>query len=264
MNCETGQLDWEDFARKVNERTKIIAVGAASNALGTINDVARAAELAHSVGALVLVDAVHYAPHRLVDVRELDCDLLMCSAYKFYGPHIGVMYGRREVLQRLPFPKLQPASDAAPERAETGTLNHEGIAGVAATVEFLVSLGRTGESRRERLQNAFAELDERGTALMRRLWEGLAECDGVTLYGPGPEEPRTSTVAFTIRSLASQDVARRLSEQGLFLSHGDFYAATVVERFGLKAEGLVRAGCACYTTDEETDRLLAEVRKLAQ
>jgi cysteine desulfurase family protein (TIGR01976 family) len=262
MDTPTGQLDWRDFESKVSDRTKVVAIGAASNALGTINDIVRAAELAHSVGALVLVDAVHYAPHHLVDVQTLGCDLLMCSAYKFYGPHVGVMYGRREVLERLPFPKLEPAPDAAPERAETGTLNHEGIAGVSATVDFLASLAKDGENRRERLQTVFAVLDERGTALVRRLWNGLGECERVTLYGPGPDVPRTSTVAFTVDGIPSCEVARRLSEQGLFLSHGDFYAATVVERLGLQPEGLVRAGCACYTTEEEVDRLLDAVGKL--
>jgi cysteine desulfurase family protein (TIGR01976 family) len=262
MDTSAGQLDWRDFESKVNGRTRVVAIGAASNALGTINDIVRAAELAHSVGAMVLVDAVHYAPHHLADVQTLGCDLLMCSAYKFYGPHVGVMYGRREVLERLPFPKLEPAPDAAPERAETGTLNHEGIAGVAATVDFLASLANGGQSRRERLQAAFAVLDERGTALVRRLWDGLAECERVTLYGPNPDVPRTSTVAFTVAGIPSREVARRLSEQGLFLSHGDFYAATVVERLGLQPEGLVRAGCACYTTEEEIDRLLAAIRKL--
>jgi selenocysteine lyase/cysteine desulfurase len=197
-----------------------------------------------------------------VEVQALGCDLLTCSAYKFYGPHVGVMYGRREVLERLPFPKLMPAPDAAPDRAETGTLNHEGIAGVAATIDFLASLARGGATRRERLQAAFAELDERGTALMRRLWRGLSECDRVTLYGPGPDEPRTSTVAFTLGGMSSREVALQLSEHGLFLSHGDFYAATVVERLGLQPEGLVRAGCACYTTAEEIDRLVAAVREL--
>jgi cysteine desulfurase family protein (TIGR01976 family) len=264
MNVETGQLDWDDFARKVSSRTKVVALGAASNALGTINDVARAADMAHAVGALLVADAVHYAPHHLVDVSALGCDLLMCSAYKFYGPHVGGMYCRRDLLESLPFPKLQPAPDAAPERAETGTLNHEGIAGVAATVDFLAALTRTGDTRRQRLKNVFAALDERGTQLTQRLWQGLSEINGVTLFGPTPDQPRTSTVAFTVRGVPAREVARQLAEQGLFLSHGDFYAATVVERLGLQPEGLVRAGCACYTTAEEIDRLIAAVRNIAQ
>jgi cysteine desulfurase family protein (TIGR01976 family) len=262
MDPATGSLDWDEFERKVTPGVTIVAIGAANNALGTINDVARVATLAHSVGALAFVDAVHYAPHNLVDVRALDCDLLVCSAYKFYGPHIGVLYCRRELLESLPFAKLQPAPNTAPERAETGTLNHEGIAGAAAAVEFLASLAPASGSRRERLHAAFDALHERGTALIQRLWAGLEAIDGVTLYGPRPESPRTSTVAFTVRGVPSSEVARRLSQRGLYLSHGDFYAKTVVERLGLRGEGLVRAGCACYTSEEEVNRLIDGVRQL--
>src|SRR5918997_1070162 len=157
MKTETGELDWEDFESKVGARTKLVAVGAASNALGTVTDLARAGRLAESVCAYMFVDAVHYAPHRLVDVRALRCDFLVCSAYKFYGPHVGALFCRRELLESLPFPKLQPAPDYAPEVAETGTQNHEGIVGAAAAVEFLASLSRGtptaplhGSARRER------------------------------------------------------------------------------------------------------------------
>ncbi len=151
MIPETGELDWDDFSRQLNGRTKLVAIGAASNALGTINDVQRAAKMAHSLGAQTFVDAVHYAPHGLIDVRDWDCDFLACSAYKFYGPHIGILYGRHELLSSLDFPKLIPAPDSAPERAETGTQNHEGIAGAAAAVDFLASLA-PGATRRERLR----------------------------------------------------------------------------------------------------------------
>lgn len=262
MNVEDGTLDWDDFARKVNERTRLIAVGAASNALGTVSDVGRAVELARRVGALTFVDAVHYAPHHLVDVRSLGCDLLMCSAYKFYGPHVGALYCRRELLDSLPFAKVEPASNAAPERAETGTLNHEGIAGAAAAVDFLASLASDGGSRRERLAAVYAELHARGVALVERMWSGLAATRGVTLFGPRPDAPRTSTVSFTVAGMPSREVARRLAEQAVFVSHGDFYAQTVCERLGLGPEGLVRAGCACYTTEEEVCRLIDGVRAL--
>lgn len=262
MDVASGTLDWDDFASKLSSRTKLVAIGAASNALGTITDVTRAAKLAHGVGALAFVDAVHYAPHNLVDVRAIDCDLLMCSAYKFYGPHIGVLYCRRQLLESLPFAKVQPAPNTAPDRAETGTLNHEGIAGAAAAVEFFASLAPAEGSRRDRLALAFDALHARGTLLMQRLWKGLTEIKGVTLFGPQPEAPRTSTVAFTIADVPSREVAERLSDRGLFLSHGDFYAMTVIERLGLGPEGLVRAGCACYTTEEEVDRLIAGVREL--
>jgi len=271
MNTETGAIDWDDFESKVNGRTKVIAVGAASNALGTLTDLTRARRLAESVGAYMFVDAVHYAPHKLVDVRATRCDFLVCSAYKFYGPHVGVLFCRRELLQTLPFPKLLPAPDYAPEVAETGTQNHEGIVGAAAAVEFLASLTRgtptaplEGSARRERLRASFSALHARGSRLTRRLWDGLSEIEGVKLYGPRPDEPRTPTVAFTVRGVESTEVARRLAARGLFLSHGDFYAATVVERLELLPEGLVRAGAACYTTAEEVERLVAAVGEVAR
>jgi cysteine desulfurase family protein (TIGR01976 family) len=263
MDTETGALDWDDFESKVNERTRVVAVGAASNALGTINDAARALRLARAAGAYLFVDAVHYAPHQLTDVRAFECDFLVCSAYKFYGPHVGALFCRRELLESLPWPKLQPAPDYAPEVAETGTQNHEGIAGAAAAVEFLSSLA-TGATRRERLRAAFRELHARGSALTKRMWDGLSEIEGVKLYGPPPDQQRTPTVAFTVGGVKSTDVARRLAGRGVFVSHGDFYAATVVERLGLGEEGLVRAGCACYTDDAEVERLLAGVREIAR
>jgi cysteine desulfurase family protein (TIGR01976 family) len=262
MLPETGQLDWDDLARLLSSRTKLVAIGAASNALGTVTDVRRAAEMAHAVGALIFVDAVHYAPHILTDVRALDCDFLSCSAYKFYGPHVGVLFGRQDLLQSLEFPKLQPAPDAAPERVETGTQNHEGIAGAAAAVKYLAALSG-GENRRARLEATYASLHARSQVLTRQLWEGLSRIEGVTLYGPPMDSARTPTVAFTVRGVTSTEVARRLASRGVFVSHGDFYAATVIERLGLGDEGLVRAGCACYTSIEEVERLTAGVRAIA-
>jgi cysteine desulfurase family protein (TIGR01976 family) len=261
MNPETGQLDWVDLERQVNERTKLVAIGAASNALGTITDIARATELAHAAGAQVFVDAVHYAPHQLVDVRDWDCDFLACSTYKFYGPHLGVLFGRRDLLATIDFPKLQPASNCAPERAETGTQNHEGLAGAAAAVDFLAALG-SGETRRARLTAAFAELHEHGLLLVRQLWEGLAEIEGVQLYGPDPDAARTPTVSFTVSGFSSETIAEQLARDGVFVSHGDFYATTLVERLGQAADGLVRAGCACYTTSGEIERLIEGVQRI--
>jgi cysteine desulfurase family protein (TIGR01976 family) len=258
MIPDTGELDWDDFSRQLTGRTKLVAIGAASNALGTINDVRRAAEMTRSLGAKIFVDAVHYAPHQLIDVRGWDCDFLACSAYKFYGPHIGILYGRHDLLNSLDFPKLLPAPDSAPERAETGTQNHEGIAGAAAAVDFLASLA-SGATRRERLRAAFSQLHERGDALFTRLWNGLREIERVRLYGPSPGAKRTPTIAFTVNGVPSIEVAKQLAERGVFLSHGDFYAMTVVERLGQAPHGLVRAGCACYTTPQEVDRLLAGI-----
>jgi cysteine desulfurase family protein (TIGR01976 family) len=262
MIPETGQLDWDNFAAQLSKRTKLVAIGAASNALGTITDIRRATKMAHAVGAQIFVDAVHYAPHELVDVRALDCDFLSCSAYKFCGPHIGILYGKHDLLSLLDFPKLIPAPDASPERVETGTQNHEGIAGAAAAVEFFTSLAG-GRSRRERLDVAFRGLHERGRTLANRLWEGLFAVAGVTLYGPPPGLPRTPTVAFTVHGVSSTEVARSLASAGVFVSNGDFYALTVVERLGQARDGLVRAGCTCYTTAEEVDRLIEAVEDCA-
>jgi cysteine desulfurase family protein (TIGR01976 family) len=261
MIPETGELDWDDFSRQLSGRTKLVAIGAASNALGTINDVRRAAEMAHSLDAKIFVDAVHYAPHELIDVRDWNCDFLACSAYKFYGPHIGILYGRHDLLGSLDFPKLIPAPDSAPENAETGTQNHEGIVGAAAAVDFLASLA-PGPTRRERLHAALRQLHERGNALITQLWNGLQEMRRIHLYGPPPGTARTPTIAFTVNGVPSVEVAKKLAERGVFLSHGDFYAMTVVERLGQARDGLVRAGFACYTTQEEVDRLLAGVREL--
>ncbi len=258
MVRERGELDWQDFERQLTARTKLVAIGAASNALGTITDVRRVAGMAHALGAQVFVDAVAYAPHELVDVREMDCDFLSCSAYKFYGPHIGILYGRYELFASVDFPKLIPAPDTAPERVETGTQNFEGMAGAAAAVEFLASLAE-GPTRRHRLSAAFEGLQERGHELVRRLWDGLSAIEGVRLYGPPPGSARTPTVAFTVQGISSTDVSIRLAERGIFASSGDFYARSVVECYGCEEHGLVRAGCVCYTTAEEVDRLVEGV-----
>jgi len=196
-----------------------------------------------------------------VDVRAFGCDFLACSAYKFYGPHVGVLYGRRDLVAALDAPKLVCSPEAPPERLETGTQNHEGMVGAAAAVDFLASLG-AGDTRRARLTDAFAALHARGQRLVGRLWEGLAAVDGVTLYGPPPDRPRTPTVSFTVRGLDAETVTRRLAERAIWTSHGDFYASTVVERLGHAADGLVRAGCACYTSDDDVERLIVGVREL--
>jgi len=218
--------------------------------------------MARAVDALVFVDAVHYAPHALLDVRALDCDLVAASAYKFYGPHIGVLYGKHDLLASIDFPRLLPAPDYPPENVETGTQNHEGMIGTGAAVDFLAGLA-SGDSRRARLTSVYAELDVRSRELLKDLWNGLASVSRVRLYGPPPSSPRTPTLSFTVEGVASTEVARRLAHKGLFLSHGDFYAATVVERLGLGPEGLVRAGCACYTPAEEVERLIEDVDKIA-
>ena len=262
MNAENGQLEIEKLADLLNEKTKLVAVGAASNALGTISDVKKVCEKARESGALSFVDAVHYAPHKLVDVRDWNCDFLACSAYKFYGPHVGVLYGRRELLEKIDFPKLKPSPNSAPERVETGTQSFESIVGAAAAVDFLASFG-AGNSRRERLEKAFRIFHERDERLTRQLWDNLSAIENVQVYGPAPDTARTSLVSFIVKDLPSAEVGARLAEKGVFISHGNFYAATVVEKLGLTDQGLVRAGCACYTTPQEIERLVAGVREIA-
>ena len=214
----------------------------------------------------------------------MNCDFLTCSAYKFYGPHMSVFYGKKELLESIDFPRLEPAPNYAPERAEMGTQNHEGIAGAAAAVDFYASLAvhssasagkgvstasgseridQAASDRRAALTSAFAGLRAHSAPQVVRLWEELSRINGVRLYGPPPHVERTPTVSFTLKAVASTEVARKLSEKGLFVSHGDFYAQTVVDRLGLQPEGLVRVGCACYTSDEEVERLIEAVREIA-
>ncbi|MCU1245597.1 MAG: cysteine desulfurase [Acidobacteria bacterium] len=263
MIPETAQLDLEHLSGLVSARTKLVAVGGASNAVGTINDLERVGSIARAAGALFFVDAVHLTPHELIDVRAIGCDFLGCSAYKFYGPHLGILYIRRQLLESLPFPKLAPSPDNAPERAETGTQNHEGIAAAGATVDFLASLAAGAGPRRQRLERVYAALHARGQQLTEMLWQGLSGIRGVRLYGPGPSQPRTPTVAFTLGGISSEEICRRLAGQAIFASHGGFYAMTALERLGLGDDGLVRIGCACYTSEEEIARLLEAVAALA-
>ncbi|HYS54900.1 MAG TPA: cysteine desulfurase-like protein [Thermoanaerobaculia bacterium] len=244
MIPETCQIDMDHLARLTGPKTRLIAIGGASNAVGTINDLARVRQIARSAGALFFVDAVHLAPHARIDVRALDCDFLAVSAYKFYGPHIGILYARKALQESLPFPKLEPAPDTGPERVETGTQNQEGMAGVKATVEFMNSIDHHW-------------LHQRGEKLTKMLWDGLQTIKGVRLFGPPPDAPRTPTVAFTVDGMTSEQVARALVKRAIFASHGDFYAATVIRVLGV--EGLVRIGCAAYTTEEEVQRLLDAV-----
>ncbi|HXI22164.1 MAG TPA: cysteine desulfurase-like protein [Gemmatimonadales bacterium] len=259
----TGELDWPALEAAFTPRTRLLAIGAASNALGTVTDVPRAARLAHEAGALCFVDAVHSAAHGALDVVRLGCDFLACSTYKFYGPHVGVLFGRHALLANLDVPRLEPAPDTAPERLETGTLNHEGIVGARAAVEFQAALGR-GDTRRQRLLDTARALQAHGQALVERLWGGLGDIPGVIRYGPPPGRPRTPTVSFNLAGHPPEAITVALAGRGVFVSHGDFYAATVMRRLGLEAEGAVRAGAACYTTESEVDRLLQGVAALAR
>ncbi len=263
INLDTYELDFDALRKLLTPRTKLLAISAGSNALGTMPDVAQATRMAHAAGALCFVDAVHYTPHGLVDVRATDCDFLACSAYKYYGPHIGVLYGKAERLAALDVPKLQPAPDTVPERLETGTQNHEGIVGAGAAVRFLASLGG-GSDLRARIVSAMTALQTRERELFARLWDGMGAIPGVTRHGPPPSRPRTPTLSFTIKGLTPENAARALAKQGLFVSHGDYYASTVVERLGLQPDGMIRVGCSCYTDEGEIERLIAAVAQLSK
>lgn len=263
MLAESGKLDWDSLTKLFSQRTRLLAIGGASNALGTVNDLNAAAQLCRNYGAKFFVDAVHMASHMSIDVAEIGCDFLACSAYKFYGPHVGILFIRKGLEEFLLPPRLPCAKDYLPESFETGTLNHEGIVGALEAVEFLAGLVETNGSRRERLGIAFETLHKRSQNLVRLLWNGLQEQDRVKLYGPGPSEPRTPTIGFTVEGMDSAKVAKRLAtESALFLSHGDFYASGVTEALGIEGKGLVRAGCACYTNEEEVDRLIRGVANL--
>jgi cysteine desulfurase family protein (TIGR01976 family) len=263
MNTETGRLEMETLPGLLSERTQLVTVGAASNAIGTVNDVKAIVKLTREARALTFVDAVHMAPHKLLDVKDLDCDFLACSAYKFYGPHIGILYGRRQLLESIDFPKVRPSPNSAPERVETGTQSHESIVGAAAAVDFIASLG-SGVTRRECLASAFSLIHSRDANLTERMWQGLEEIEGVKIYGPHWDTLRTSLISFTVGDHPSRKVAEHLADRGLFLSHGNFYAATVVERLGLAKQGLLRAGCSVYTSAQEVDRLISGVREFVE
>jgi cysteine desulfurase family protein (TIGR01976 family) len=277
VHTSTCTLDMEALERMAHEgRTKVIAVNYACNAVGTISDVKRVAEIARRVGALSVVDAVHYALHGPIDVRETGCDVLLCSAYKFFGPHVGVMYVRRDVAEHIDALRLRTQEPTPPDKFETGTLDHEGIAGTVAAVDFIAEMGRRHldlvesdlpeglAGRRREIVAGMLANEAYEQPLARYLLTELADTKGIALYGPPAGHPRTSTVSFTIEGYTAMEVARTLGERGLFLWDGHFYAIRLVERLGLiERGGLVRVGLCPYTTREELDRLLDAVRELA-
>jgi cysteine desulfurase family protein (TIGR01976 family) len=262
LDLESWQLRLDLLPELLTSRTRLLAIGAASNALGTISDVAAAARLAKNAGALVYVDGVHLSPHHLPDPKSVGADFFVCSAYKFYGPHVGVLWGRHPLLSSLDVPKLEPAPDTAPERLETGTQNHEGIIGAAAAVRWIAGLGGGEGNLRSQLVRSYDLLHRRERELFAQLWEGLGQIPGVRRFGLGPGRPRTATVAFTLDGLSSEAVTRSLAGAGCFVSHGDFYASTVAQRLGVADEGMVRIGAACYSTAAEIDRVLEGIAAL--
>ncbi len=268
---EDCTLDLDDLRRKITAQTKLVAVGYASNAVGTINPVAEITRLAHEAGALMFVDAVHYAPHGAIDVKALDCDFLACSPYKFFGPHMGVLYGKKEQLLRFRPYKVRPAPETLPDRWETGTQIHEGIAGVAAAVDYLAELGRRCDpavkTRREALLAAYRATGTYERGLATKLIAGLLEIPGLTFYGirePQRFHERCSTVSVRLAKGTPLDAAKFLGERGIFTWDGNFYALNLTERLGVQEKGgVLRIGLVHYNTAEEVERLLSSLREFS-
>jgi cysteine desulfurase family protein (TIGR01976 family) len=259
---ESCTLDLEAYARLLTPRTRLVAVGYASNAVGTVNDVTHVATLARQVGALTFVDAVHRAPHGLLDVEAIGCDFLSCSAYKFFGPHVGILWGRNELLTALTPYRVPPSSNEAPGRWETGTLNHEGIAGTGAAIRWIASLARGEGDRRERVAAGMQAIEGIEGPLLARLLDGLSSIPGVRVHGPPRGHPRTPTVAMTLEGEHPSVVAETLASEGIFVWAGDFYAPSVIAGLGLaESGGVVRIGLAPYNTAGEVDRLLEGVER---
>ena len=265
-------LDMFDLQAKVRRNTRLVAVGYAANAVGTINDVAEVVRLAHGVGAMAFIDAVHFAPHGLIDVRALDCDFLACSSYKFFGPHMGIMFGKREHLQRLRPYKLRACTEELPDRWESGTQNHEGMAGVIAAIDYLADLGRhhapEARSRRAALAAAYDVITQYEREMTERLINGLLQIPGLTFYGikdPAKFDRRTPTVAVRMEGYTPRELAEYLGKRGIFTWDGNYYAVDLAERLGVQQSGgMLRIGLAHYNTAEEVDRLLNELRSLAK
>ena len=270
INEEDCTLDMHDLTAKITERTKLVAVGYASNAVGTINHAEEVIRLAHKAGALAYIDAVHYAPHGPIDVRALDCDFLVCSTYKFFGPHMGVLYGKREHLRRLEPYKVRANTNAIPNRWEWGTLNHECIAGITACVDYLADLGRrvdpSASTRRSALLAAYKAIRQHERELMERLISGLLAIPGLKLYGirdPQRFDRRCPTVAVRIKGSTPLQLARKLGERGFFTWDGNYYALNLTERLDVEKDGgFLRIGLAHYNTTEEVERFLAALREI--
>jgi len=279
-------LDLADLASKINDRTRLVAIGYASNAVGTINPVKKIVALAHAAGALAYVDAVHYGPHGLIDVQDLDCDFLVCSTYKFFGPHMGVLFGKREHLARLHPYKVRPLTDAVPNRWEWGTLNHECIAGITACVDYIASLGTAHvgtaalgrpssaarpSDRRAAIISAFEAIHHYEHGLMARLMTGLSKISNIKIYGitdPARFAERCPTIALrVVNQTADQTplaLSKKLGDEGFFTWDGNYYALNLTERLDVeKTGGFLRIGLVHYNTTEEVDRLLIALEKIA-
>jgi cysteine desulfurase family protein (TIGR01976 family) len=270
---QDSTLDLDHYERLLSPKTKLVAVGYASNALGTINDLSRIAGRARSLGAWVWVDAVHYAPHGPIDVRALGIDFLVCSAYKFFGPHLGILWGRRELLEELRVQQVRPAPRSSPEKFETGTKNHEGLAGLVGAFEYLAELGGARDAARREdlavpLAQAMRSIRTYESSLASQLLDGLGSLRGLRIHGPSTLadlDKRVPTFGFTLDGVASAEVSRQLAEQGIFSWAGNHYAMTLMERLGLEAQGgVVRVGAVHYNTPAEVERLLEVLDGIAR
>lgn len=258
-----GNLDYNDLQSKLNERTRLVALGYASNIFGTVNDVKRVRKMTYEVGAWLLLDAVHYAPHLLTDVEEIGCDFLLCSAYKFYGPHIGILYAKPGILDRLQAYNLRTAPQLAPYIYETGTQNHAALAGVGASIDFMASFG-AGNTFREKIKNCLSNIRNREGARIRQLYEGLSTIPQITILGPSVDVPlRAPTLSFIYEGKTASEVCQYLAENGICAWSGHFYAVRSTEVLGLQEKGgVLRMGMAVYNTEEEISRTVNVIKEL--
>lgn len=252
-----GTLDYKDFVSKINERTKLVAMGWASNITGTINDVKRIRKLTYQVGAMLLIDAVHYAAHFSLDVQSIGCDFLLCSAYKFYGPHVGLLYSKAGVLDRLPTDNLRTAEQYAPYKIETGTLNHAAIAGVSAAIDFLAEQG-SGRNQAAKLNSAMTKIAKHEFKLGRKLYSGIKKIKGVKILGPDFSSPdRAPTISFYSPKLTATQICEALARKNICAWAGHFYAMRATEILGyLDKGGVTRMGISMYTSASEIDKTL--------
>jgi cysteine desulfurase family protein (TIGR01976 family) len=281
FNVADCRLNLEHLSSLLSNKTRLVALGYASNAVGTINPVRKIASMAHAAGAWVWVDAVHFAPHGAIDVQDIDCDFLVCSAYKFFGPHVGVVWGRQDLLERLDAYKVRPSDPRPPYKFETGTLNHEGLAGVVAAVDYLAKIGRAYgadaalkgikienySGRRKELKQAMGVIAAYERPLFSYMVAEMQKMSGIRMYGilnPAEFDERCPTLAFTRQGYTPKAIAEHLAEQGIFVWHGNYYALAVTERLGVEdAGGMVRVGLAHYNTKQEVDRFLTVLKKEA-
>jgi len=272
INANDCTLDMKSLESCINERTVLVAVGASSNLSGTNNDIKKIVKICRDYEAEVVIDAVHYAPHSLIDVEQIGCDFLLCSPYKFFGPHQGILWGREERMSELPVAKLRVSTEEIPFRWMTGTQSHEGIAGTMAAIEHLAWIGKecsgdSGLSRREYLSKAFISIEEHERLLCLRMIEGLEEVDGIKIWGitdPNRIAERSPTVSFTHPRMEAAGIGKRLAEMGVFVWAGNFYALELTEALGLEPEGVVRAGVLHYNTMEEVERFVSSVSNILE